>query len=177
MPAKPLTPEQKADAARLMALFRKKAEEEREKQGKRLSQATLAEELGYTTQSAVSQYLNGKVPLNVDASIRFAIRFGCSVSDFSPSIQREIDRIANFATNRKDVKFIESQSALEVLYSQASNDTQASIDVLLLDQEDRMTLAEASVEGENACAGARLLERDACIALVALRKRKKAQNQ
>ena len=142
-------------------------------QGKRLSQATLAEELGYTTQSAVSQYLNGKVPLNVDASIKFAIRFGCSVSDFSPSIQREIDRIANFATNRKDVKFIESRSALEVLYSQASIDTQASIDVLLLNQADRMTLAEASVEGENACAGARLLERDASIALVALHKRKK----
>ena len=158
-----------------MALFRKKAAEEQDAQGKRLSQATLADELGYATQSAVSQYLNGKVPLNVDASIRFATRFGCSVSDFSPSIQEEIDRIANFATHTKqDARFTESRSALEVLYAQASNNTQASIDILLLNQGDRTALAEASIEGENACAGARLLEREACMALAALRKRKKA---
>ena len=41
MPAKPLTPEQKADAARLMKLFRQKVADE--KHGKRLTQATLAD--------------------------------------------------------------------------------------------------------------------------------------
>lgn len=97
MPAKPLTPEQKADAARLMGLFENQKAIEN-KQGKRLTQAILADDLGYATQSAVSQYLKGKVPLNVEASVKFAARFGCRVSAFSPSIQEEIDRIASFAT-------------------------------------------------------------------------------
>jgi len=103
MPAKPLTPEQKADAARLMGLFEDQKAIEN-KQGKRLTQAILADDLGYATQSAVSQYLKGKVPLNVEASVKFAARFGCRVSAFSPSIQEEIDRIASFATGAgKDV--------------------------------------------------------------------------
>lgn len=97
MPAKPLTPEQKADAARLMGLFENQKAIEN-KQGKRLTQAILADDLGYATQSAVSQYLKGKVPLNVEAAVKFAARFGCRVSAFSPSIQEEIDRIASFAT-------------------------------------------------------------------------------
>lgn len=97
MPAKPLTPEQKADAARLMGLFENQKAHE-SKQGKRLTQASLADDLGYATQSAVSQYLKGKVPLNVEAAMKFAARFECRVSEFSPSIQEEIDRIADFAT-------------------------------------------------------------------------------
>lgn len=97
MPAKPLTPEQKADAARLMELFENQKAHE-SKQGKRLTQASLADDLGYATQSAVSQYLKGKVPLNVEAAVKFAARFGCGVSAFSTSIQEEIDRIAGFAT-------------------------------------------------------------------------------
>lgn len=89
MPAKPLTPEQKADADRLKAIFSKQRE---------LTQAALADELGFSNQSAVSQYLNGKIPLNVDAAIKFAEKLCCSVSDFSPSIQKEIDKISSFST-------------------------------------------------------------------------------
>ena len=91
MPAKPLTPEQKADAERLMAIFKRQSG---------LTQAVLADDLGFSTQSAVSQYLNGRVPLNVEVAIKFAERFNCLVSDCSPSIQREIDRISLYsATN------------------------------------------------------------------------------
>ncbi|EJO2709888.1 helix-turn-helix transcriptional regulator [Salmonella enterica] len=88
MPAKPLTPEQKADADRLKAIVSKQHG---------LTQATLADELGFSNQSAVSQYLNGKIPLNIDAAIKFAERLCCSVSDFSPSIQEEINRISLFS--------------------------------------------------------------------------------
>lgn len=63
-----------------------------------LTQAALADDLGFSGQSSVSQYLKGKIPLNVDAALKFAQRFKCSVSDFSPSIQGEIDRIAEFAS-------------------------------------------------------------------------------
>lgn len=92
MPAKPLTPEQKADAERLMAIFKRQAG---------LTQAVLADDLGFSTQSAVSQYLNGRVPLNVEVAIKFAERFNCLVSDFSPSIQREIDRISLYSANNE----------------------------------------------------------------------------
>lgn len=154
MPAKPLTPEQKADAAELMKLFKEKAAEEK---AGRLTQATLADDLGYTTQSAVSQYLNGKVPLNIDASIKFATRFGCRVSDFSPSIQQEIDRIAQFATKAGDThgqdeplpqKEREPQKALSKRslierYDAANEETRAAIDLILLPQSERTLIKKS----------------------------------
>ncbi|OAT46981.1 helix-turn-helix domain-containing protein [Providencia heimbachae] len=88
MPAKPLTDEQKFDAARLKALFQAQ---------KGLTQAVLADDLGFANQSAVSQYLNGRIPLNVEVAIKFADRFGCLVSDFSPSLQSEINKIAKYS--------------------------------------------------------------------------------
>lgn len=36
------------------------------------------------TQGAVSQYLNGKIPLGTDATISFAHLFGCHPSDIRP---------------------------------------------------------------------------------------------
>jgi len=93
MPAKPLTPEQKADAERLNARFKARKLEE-----PGLTQAVLADDLGFSTQSAVSQYLRGEVPLNVEAAVRFAERLGCMVSDFSPTMQQAIDRIATFSS-------------------------------------------------------------------------------
>jgi len=62
-----------------------------------LTQAALADDLGFSSQSAVTQYLNGKIPLNVKVAVKFAKRFECEVSRFSPSLQREIDRLAGFA--------------------------------------------------------------------------------
>ena len=101
MPAKPLTEEQKADAARLNAIY--KARRENVEPG--LTQAVLADDLGFSTQSAVSQYLQGKVPLNVEAAVKFAERLECSVSDFSATMQQVIDRIAGFSSaNRKSRK-------------------------------------------------------------------------
>lgn len=127
MPAKPLTPEQKADAQRLMAIFKKQ---------KGLTQAVLADELGFSNQSAVSQYLNGKIPLNVEASIKFADRLGCQVSDFSPFMQSEINRIATYATAIKQ-REQESNSSEWVKYSKASAEKRAVADFFLLENEDR----------------------------------------
>ncbi|WP_272670882.1 helix-turn-helix domain-containing protein [Providencia sp. PROV147] len=92
MPAKPLTDDQKFDATRLKALFQAQ---------KGLTQAVLADDLGFANQSAVSQYLNGRIPLNVEVAIKFADRFGCLVSDFSPSLQNEINKIANYSTKKE----------------------------------------------------------------------------
>ncbi len=140
------------------------------KQGKRLTQAILADDLGYATQSAVSQYLKGKVPLNVEASVKFAARFGCKVSAFSPSIQEEIDRIASFATSAGDNAMTadgrkiatpkppkipdvpsgpqssNGLSRVESLYMQAQPDTKAAVDVLLLPSGEREGL-DGAVRG------------------------------
>ncbi|MDN3512666.1 MAG: helix-turn-helix domain-containing protein [Candidatus Jettenia sp.] len=86
-------PERKEDANRLMDIF----EDRREKHG--ITQSSLADALGYSSQSSVSQYLIGKIPLNVEAAIKFAEGLHCRVSDFSPSLQKEIDRIARFASS------------------------------------------------------------------------------
>lgn len=91
MPAKPLTEEQKIDAARLKALFQTQ---------EGLTQAVLADELGFANQSAVSQYLNGRIPLNVEVAIKFADKFKCLVSDFSPSLQNEINKISKYCTEQ-----------------------------------------------------------------------------
>ncbi|HDL7736081.1 TPA: helix-turn-helix transcriptional regulator [Yersinia enterocolitica] len=130
MPAKPLTPEQKADAERLMAIFKKQ---------KGLTQAVLADELGFSNQSAVSQYLNGKIPLNVEASIKFADKLGCQISDFSPFMQSEIDRIANYATSYKERarEYSGAASSGWDKYSKANAEKKAVVDFFLLDNEDR----------------------------------------
>jgi len=92
MPAKPLTLEQKQDAKRLRAVY----DERKNRLG--LSQEKLADEFGFSVQSAVSQYLTGKIPLNIEISVKFAERLRCRVSDFSPSMQREIDCLSEYAS-------------------------------------------------------------------------------
>lgn len=122
MPAKPLTPEQMGDAQRLMAIF----EEHKTKYG--LTQAALADDLGYSVQSSVSQYLKGKIPLNMEAAVKFARRFECRVSAFSPSIQGEIDRISEFSSTSvgRNMKNIEQtkgqQNAQQLQDSMIKND-------------------------------------------------------
>lgn len=84
MPALPLTPEQKADAARLKQLFLGWKSAQREK-GEPSSQDHFSDQVGFG-QSAVSQYLNGRIPLNPAAAAKFSKALGCQISDFSESI-------------------------------------------------------------------------------------------
>lgn len=74
MPAKPLTAEQKRDAGRLKAAFIAYQRQQREL-GRPASQLTIAQEMPFN-QSAMSQYLNGQIPLNRDALVAFCERFG-----------------------------------------------------------------------------------------------------
>ncbi|WP_066632317.1 helix-turn-helix domain-containing protein [Bordetella sp. H567] len=87
-----LSREQIEDAARLKAIFNAK------KQPLRLTQESLAARLGFSNQSGVSHYLNAKAALNINAAVLFAEALQVSVGDFSPRLQSEIDRIAQFAT-------------------------------------------------------------------------------
>lgn len=84
MPAKPLTAEQKSDARRLKQVYQARKRE------LGLTQDILADRCGWKAQSAVSQYLNGKIPLGLDAALIFARELQCSVSDISPSLSQKL---------------------------------------------------------------------------------------
>lgn len=89
MPALPLTQEQLAEAARLKALFAAWQGAQRAA-GLPSSQEAISDQLGFN-QSALSQYLNGKIPLNVAAARKFATLIGASIGDFSPSLAAQLD--------------------------------------------------------------------------------------
>lgn len=56
--------------------------------GKGRTQEMVADELGYAGQSAVSQYLNGKIPLNYPALLGFSKLFGVPPSEISPRLTK-----------------------------------------------------------------------------------------
>ncbi len=84
MPAQPLTHEQLEDAKRLKAIYFARRQE------LQLTQDALASLCGWNSQGTVSQYLNGKIPLNVDASAKLARHLKCSIDDFSPTMAQEL---------------------------------------------------------------------------------------
>lgn len=57
------------------------------------SQMAFGARYGIGTQAAVGFFLNGKSPLSLKAAIGFATGLGCSVSDFSPRLAAEMDKI------------------------------------------------------------------------------------
>jgi phage repressor protein C with HTH and peptisase S24 domain len=92
MPALPLTKEQLEDAARLKHRFLAWQKRRRDA-GLPASQEAISELLGFN-QSAVSQYLNGRIPLNIEAAAKFASLIDCQVSDFSPTLAAQIEQFA-----------------------------------------------------------------------------------
>jgi hypothetical protein len=78
-----MTPADLAAAGRLRAIWDKKKSD-------RPTQEFIAGKLGNVNQSAVSQYLNGKIPLNFFAVLVFADALGCepeAIRDDSPELQ------------------------------------------------------------------------------------------
>lgn len=96
MPAQPLSPEQKADAQRLQTLFTA-WKTDRKSRGEPNSQEWAADQLGFG-QSALSQYLNGRIPLNNAAAAKFSKLLGCKISDFSPMLSNTLAELAGVAT-------------------------------------------------------------------------------
>ena len=96
MPALPLTPEQKADAARLKSLLHNGQEETRAR-GELGSQDTLIELFGFGL-SAVNHYLNGKVPIHSAATVKFSRVFKCQISNFSETIAAQASEISQTTT-------------------------------------------------------------------------------
>jgi SOS-response transcriptional repressor LexA len=83
-----LTTEQLEDAKRLKALYESK------KKQLNVTQYTIADELGIS-QGAVGHYLNGRNALNVPIASGFAKILGVHISDFSPSLSKEVDEYSS----------------------------------------------------------------------------------
>lgn len=73
-----LTKEERDDARRLKAIWTAKKEQ------LHLSQVKAAKELGYNSQGAISQYLNGRVSLNFQAAAKFAKLLRVELQEISP---------------------------------------------------------------------------------------------
>lgn len=86
MPARPPSHEELEDAKRLRRIWNAKKEE------LNLSQVKAAQELGYNSQGAVSQYINGKVGLNLQAAAKFAKLLRVTVADISPRLGKLVEK-------------------------------------------------------------------------------------
>ena len=83
MTQRTITAADKDAARRLLAIWESK------KQELKLTQVTVADEIG-TSQSAISQYLNGTIALNTDAVLVFAKLLQCEPKDIRPVLGRKL---------------------------------------------------------------------------------------
>ncbi len=86
---RPLTDQEKEWAKNLNRLWLARKPRPR---GKRLTQEMAAELAGWKYQSTVSQYLNGDIPLNTDAILKFSELIPCDPGDINPSFALMVRR-------------------------------------------------------------------------------------
>lgn len=78
-------PPQSTEAAALKVIY-----QARKKADPSLTQDVIAERAGWTGQSVVSQYLNGRIPLNLSALLKFASILGFDPCEVSPRLAGEL---------------------------------------------------------------------------------------
>lgn len=86
MSAREMTQDELEDAKRLKRIWNARKDE------LNLNQVKAARELGYNSQGAISQYINGKVGLNLQASAKFAKLLRVNVADISPRFAKLIEK-------------------------------------------------------------------------------------
>ncbi len=86
---RPLTDEERAENLRLKAIFDARKADARAK-GRKLTQADVAEECGWSGQSAVSQFTTGRIPLNLDALLKLSKVLNFHPEEVSPRLARLI---------------------------------------------------------------------------------------
>jgi transcriptional regulator with XRE-family HTH domain len=97
MPTRPTTLEQKADAARLKALYDAWTANQTASTGNKPPQEEIAHRLGFT-QSTISQRLAGTMAMNESFAAKIALLIGCSVDAFSPDLAASIKRLCAAVT-------------------------------------------------------------------------------
>lgn len=121
MPAKPLTPEQKADANRLRLRYNE-VTNQRRLDGKSWVQDEIAAEIGMG-QSALAQYLGGKIPLNGPVLLKFCALLDCLPEDISPAIYEQERTFA--------LKWVRPSLAKDSIYRASDPDEQSEGGVIM----------------------------------------------
>ncbi|WP_252108959.1 MULTISPECIES: S24 family peptidase [unclassified Halomonas] len=97
----PLTPEQDAEAIRLKSIFAARKDAARAR-GQKLTQEDVAALCGWGGQSAVSQYMNGKIALNLEALHKLAKALDFEPSEVSPRLAGEPTRKSNVSQLKQE---------------------------------------------------------------------------
>lgn len=92
-PRRDLTPAERDAADNLKRIWEEK------RQRLDLTQERAAERLGWTTQGAVSHYLNGRNPLNADAILRFASLLDVDPREIDPAIAELLPRAESLSAD------------------------------------------------------------------------------
>lgn len=154
-----LTAEETADAKRLREVWSRKKEE------LKLTQEKVGAELGWKTQSTVSQYLNGKIALNLNALVKLSEILEVAPEQISPRIARKLSGIQHLR-NDYDVPLFsgleyvtddEMDSYARLKLVDVKRSTATGRDGALVFDDDpfpllRSTLSDASVSARNAAA-------------------------
>jgi phage repressor protein C with HTH and peptisase S24 domain len=92
----PLSEEQLADARRLQDVYKKRVQESREKGESTLTQTEVGERCEWKSpQSTVSQYMNGKVALNLEALLKLSAALHFEPAEVSPTLAMGLQRPAH----------------------------------------------------------------------------------
>ncbi|MEK6787945.1 MAG: helix-turn-helix domain-containing protein [Pseudomonadota bacterium] len=119
-----LTKSEKEECAALKSIFLLR------KRDAGLTQESAADFLGYKTQGAVSQYLNGKVALNLQAAIGFSRLLDCKVRDFCPRLSSIIEHETAISAEASDEPILSNPNllALSQLRGRATPRSIAALD-------------------------------------------------
>ncbi|HGH4743862.1 MULTISPECIES: helix-turn-helix domain-containing protein [Serratia] len=90
------------DAAEIEAASRLKRIWDEKKITLRLTQEKAAEALGFSTQATVSHYLNGNIPLNTDATLKFAALLGVKPEDIRPDLAEMMNYVRKSGSHTED---------------------------------------------------------------------------
>lgn len=68
----------------------------------RLTQEKAADALGFSTQATVSQYLRGSIPLNTDATLKFAALLGVKPEEIRPDLAEMMNYVRATGSHVQD---------------------------------------------------------------------------
>ncbi len=115
-----LTNEEKKECAILKKIWDDRKDTLRKK-GEKFTQELALVDLGFETQGAISQYLNGGIALNVDAILKFATLLECHPEEIRPSITKLIPAVNSDHTIKSNAHEASKVNEKTAIYSGLSN--------------------------------------------------------
>lgn len=105
------------EASKLKAIYTQRKQEAKQN-GEKLSQEHVAERCGWSGQSAVSQYMNGRMPLNLDALLKLSKALRFSPREVSPRLASDIPTLY-LAEEKPDSDYNNKSNAVLLKYTRS----------------------------------------------------------